>query len=50
MDMQANFPSCLFSFIPFFVSSILIPQYTASHPEPLAKLVYNCEKLSGVSW
>lgn len=53
---QLNGHACKLSFLPFLlhpflcVFAILILQYTASHPEPLAMLGYNCEKLSGVSW
>lgn len=49
-DMHANCLSCLFYFLPSFVLAIYIHQYMSSHPEPLAMLGYNYEKVSAFSW
>lgn len=48
--MHANCLSCLFSFLPSFVLAIYIHRYMSSHPEPLAMLGYNYEKVSAFSW
>lgn len=48
--MHANCLSCLFSFLPSFVLAIYVHRYMSSHPEPLAMLGYDYEKVSAFSW
>lgn len=52
---QLNEHACKLSFLPIFLCPFLcvlatyILQYMPSHPEPLAMLGYNCEKVSEVT-